>query len=405
MNKMALLREIINANNARQHSARELNRLAGKAIFPVLSDAEMLAFVKAALAGATSATTIADFKRLRLPALDAKVVAQVKNTSITSMMLLGEIHHIDYSDAREPKISVYLEGPSAHLIADLDDQGIFLPDGRQISLQVHIGSNSVHTSKDIPKLKRDLRDYVLNRVWDYWTRPTLPIPTVDENFSVPEIVETQWGICPVTREAMLAYGTIRGVGAQFETVWTRDRASAEETRSKAVTFLKVLRQEEADNIVRRRKRQEHADLADLLRSQLAVLAQDMAMLPTGDKTYVRVKDHLRLYVQTDFSKASAVMKWNEQARAIITSGNRTIVRDANVLAAVLNLLYDTLAEAPSSSRQDDALRQIEELTALISPRLNAASGAQRLMAIRVAVCKALNPDGKCDESDIQCKAA
>jgi hypothetical protein len=405
MNKMALLREIINANNARQHSARELNRLAGKAIFPVLSDAEMLAFVKVALAGATSVTTIADFERLRLPALDGKVVAQVKNTSVTSMMLLGEIHHIDYSDAKAPRISVYLAGPSAGLIADLDDQGIFLPDGRQIALQVHVGPHSVHTIKDIPKLKRDLRDYVLNRVWDCWTRPDLPIPVIDENFSVPEIVESQWGICPVTREAMIAYGTIRGVGAQFETVWTRDRDYAEEIRLKAVTFLKELRRQEADTIARRRKKQEYVDLADLLRLQLAVLAQDMAMLPTGDKTYVRVKDHLRLYVQTDSSEASAVMKWNEQAREIITSGNRAIVRDVNVLAAVLDLLYESLVETPSGSRQDDALRQIEELTALISPRLNAASGAQRLMAIRVAVCKALNPAASCDESAVQEQAA
>jgi hypothetical protein len=161
MNKMALLQEIINGNNARQHSARELNRLAGKMIFPVLSEAEMLAFVTKALAGARSVTTIADLESLRLPALDQNLVAQIRNSNLTSMMLLGEIHDIDYTDVKEPKILVYLDGRSAQLVADLDDKGIFLPDGRQITLQVRIGFGRAHTSKDIPTLKRKLSDYIL----------------------------------------------------------------------------------------------------------------------------------------------------------------------------------------------------------------------------------------------------
>ncbi|MDR3612916.1 MAG: hypothetical protein P4L53_05065 [Candidatus Obscuribacterales bacterium] len=398
MNTMALLREIINANNARQHSARELNRLAGKTIFPVLSDAEMLAFVTNALAGATSVSTIANLESLRLPALDQKLVAEIRNSNLTSMMLLGEIHYIDYSDVKEPKVSLYLDGRSAQLVGDLDDNGIFLPDGRQVAVQVHIGFNGEYTSKDIPTLKRKLRDYILDRVWNHWTRPPLPTPNyLDENSTVADVAVAQWGTCPVTREAMLAYGTVRGVGSQFEAVWLRDREAAEQAREMAVTFLDGLRLQQADTIARRRKKQEHADVANLLHGQLVALEQDMAMLPTGDKTYARVKEHLAVHAQTNFNKAAAAMKWNEQAREIITSGNRAIVRETTVLKAVLDLLFETLIEAPVGTLQDDALRQIEELSAPISPTLNAPSGAQRLMAIRVAVREALNSDASCDE--------
>jgi hypothetical protein len=406
MNKMALLREIINANNARQYSARELNRLAGKQIFPVLSEAEMLEFVTTALDGATNAATIVDIERLRLPALDQKLVAQIKNCNLTSMMLLGDIHYIDYSDALVPKICVYLDGRSAQLVGELDDNGIFLPDGRQVALQVHIGFNGEHTSKDIPALKRALRDYVLDRVWNHWSRPVLPTPNyVDENSTVADVVSAQWGTCPVTGEAMLAYGTVRGVGAEFETVWVRDREAAEEARQRAVTFLEGLRSQQADTIARRRKKQEHADLANFLRGQLAVLEQNMVTLPAGDKTYARVREHLDSYDQTNFNKAAAAMKWNEQAREIITSGNRAVVRNLDVLKAVVDLLFESLIEAPAGQCQDDALRQIEELSAMISPTLNAASGAQKLMAVRIAVFRALNPDADCGESASQRKAA
>jgi hypothetical protein len=406
MNTMALLREIINANNARQHSARELNRLAGKMIFPVLSEAEMLEFVTTALAGATMAATIVDIERLRLPALDQNLVAQIRSRNLRTMMLLGEIHYIDYSDAKEPKLSIYLDGRSAQLVGDLDDKGIFLPDGRQVALQVHIGFNAEHTTKDIPELKRKLRDYVLDRVWNDWSRPKLPTPNhLDESSSVADIVVAQWGTCPVTQEAMHAYGTVRGVGSEFETVWLRDSEAAEEARQRAVTFLDGLRLQQADGIARRRKKQEHADLANFLRGQLAVLEQNMSTLPNGDKTYARVREHLDLYDQTNFNKAAAAMKWNEQAREIITSGNRAVVRNVDVLKAVIDLLFESLIEAPPGKCQDDALRQIEELSGMISPTLNAASGAQKLMAVRIAVFQALNPDANCDEGTTHKKVA
>jgi len=245
--------EVLAANKAQQARARQFNIRAGEQLFPVLDQAQMIAWMTEKAAGARRMAEIADPEALRLPALDEALIETVIRENPDEVELLGVMRSVVYQNGYNPKISLENEAVAENCWLALPDEGVFLPGGRAVEVEISFGYYSTFRNANVPELKEKVRNYLNQQLWDNWPsagRPEIFVPDpADEGATIPEITTVQYGQCVVTRESLLAYGTLAPksryytADPYFVVQWYRSLEEAEGSRAKSVEKLEKARAE------------------------------------------------------------------------------------------------------------------------------------------------------------------
>lgn len=128
---------------------------------------------------------------------------------------------------------------------DLPDEGVQLPDGEPVRVEIELSLGARPGETDMRVLKRYVSAYINLETFRAWTeRPEVPLPTVtDEGIDVPDVAETVYGRDALTGEDLTAYGTLevspatRDPEAMFATRWFATQESAEAYHRLLVSML------------------------------------------------------------------------------------------------------------------------------------------------------------------------
>ena len=324
--KSDLLREVMNENRALLRRARELNLRAGEPVFPVPSRAELEAWIASKLSGARSAAEIPEVEALRLSPLDEELSVLVVRENPDAVEILGREARVEYREGCLPRISLRWDDLADHSWQALPDEGVRLPGGRSVEVTINFGWSGSFSDREIPSLKRQVREYLNAGQWNNWQRPAMATPTVDGEEFVPDVTAVEYGRCVVTGEPLLAYGTVavRGYNyysstSWFEVRWCRDRAEAETAHAAAAKKLAELRAEvEAQReVVTARAEAEDA------KQELRALYQRCPYASEADSLYVRL--YQRAYNVSFPDDASRIRQWMIEAKALFAEAEKFIV--------------------------------------------------------------------------------
>lgn len=241
------LGSVLRSNAARQERARQLNVRTGEETFKVYTPDELFELYRSALGGARRIAEVQAPEALALPELDESKVAEVLREQPDAIELLGVSVGVEYrapyyGTVRPPAVKV-----EADRWVDLPDSGVFLPNGRQVEVQVSFGGYSTISDTSISELKKKVSDHLNQKQWDSWTdRPEISLPDPEVEGSDVSIVTVVYGRCVVTGKELLAYGTAvpksyryNSTDQYFEGRWFRSRSEA--AASAAVDKLEEIR--------------------------------------------------------------------------------------------------------------------------------------------------------------------
>jgi len=247
---------VIAANRERQRMARELNTRAGSDLFKVYSRSELAEFTCQKLAGARRMVEVADTSVITLPSLDETLVAKVLMDNPDEITVLGEPRKVAYRQGFAPMISFDDSFRQGNLWMQIHDEGVYLPSGRQVEVQISFGYYCTFHSVNIPELKEKVREYLNREQWERFMssgeKPEIVLPnpvTVDE---VSPIYECRYGTCSVTNEPLFAFGVVTvkrycySGELIFEVRWTQRHEEAEALRTVLVEKLSALRKKIAE---------------------------------------------------------------------------------------------------------------------------------------------------------------
>ncbi len=282
MSSLESLQSVLEANRRILKRARELNMRAGKEMFPVFSSADLMPLVKECLSGARCAGEIQNVECLRLPPLDEIREAEVLAEAPDTLLVLGKERNVFYQKGAPPQVEISQEEAATHSWKDLPDEGVFLPDGREVCLYVHLDYWNSDMDTDLVQLKTRLRDRANVLQWSgFMDKPDITLPDpMDPKSHVQRVKPVQYGICVVTGEPLMGYGVAKkrqryyASGAYFEIYWTRDEREAKRFHAESVAYLDQVREQEHERIERKQKMQEARTLQGELR--------DLEMKCSGD---------------------------------------------------------------------------------------------------------------------------
>lgn len=232
VNAKVAFHEVISANQVTFHEMRTLNARAGRTVFPVPSVEALQAAIKVALAGARNIAEVTDMNKLRLPPLDPETVAEVEANAPASIVVLGRQTDVYYRHDYPPYIQIDFRYMEVDHWQKLPENGIKLPDGREVTLIGNVGRFGHRIDCPSSKFKARARDYMNEEQWTRWTRPTLSAPTT----AIAPIVEREYGKCVLSGAPLLAYGTVqyRSWGGNWVSYWSRSRTDAEMIHTESV---------------------------------------------------------------------------------------------------------------------------------------------------------------------------
>lgn len=375
MTTIELLQPVITANKDRQGRASQLNVRAGENIFPVFSTDEMTSWLQERLGGATSVAAITDAEALRLPSLDEEMIEVVLGDNPDQIELLQRTFQVAYQSGYSPRIT--LEGEDVtgrHIWKDLPDDGVFLPGGRQVEILVRFGYYDSFTERDIPTLKKRVREHLNSQQWNAWKKTELPVPDVTaEEATLPDIATAQYGKCVVEGTPLVAYGTLtvnsyryHQTDPYFNTVWYRNKDEAIAVREASAARLAEIKKAVRDKRALERVSAE----ADAVRRQFMEKCCRLSWYELGEALYREVET--RRYMNLP-NAISEIHQWIADTKALV----------AKVEASMVDRQRQLEAEARSKAELELAERS--ELAVILQENGDDLASAREIKAFAEAV--------------------
>lgn len=237
------LQSILSANRAQQRRAAELNNRAGKIIFRIFTREELVSAITAVLNGARCAAEINDPAVLALPPLNEEKVRAVLTLCSDTITVCGREAAVEYrapyyGTPLPPRVKIDFRGEHARDWLAIPDEGIYLPDGREVSLYSALDGYGYYINAPSSQFSVKVRECLNEGLWSSWKKPELPQPTE----SIAPLVEAEYGRCVVTNEPLIAYGTVDHDSwcGLWKSYWSRDRDEADKMHAQAcVKFLEI----------------------------------------------------------------------------------------------------------------------------------------------------------------------
>lgn len=232
------LQAILSANRAQQRRAAELNTRAGKILFRIFTREELVSAITVALGGARCIAEIGDPAALALPPLDEARVRAALALCPDTITVCGREVAVEYrapyyGTLYPPRVNIDFRGEYSKDWLQIPDDGIFLPDGREVSMYSAVDGYGYYIEALSSQFRAKVRENLSKGLWDNWKKPEIGVPSADADF--PQIEVREYGRCAVTSEALVAYGTIRyDSWSGWVTNWFRDRSEAESAHSAGV---------------------------------------------------------------------------------------------------------------------------------------------------------------------------
>lgn len=307
---------IIANNRSQQKRARELNARCGENLFQVYSQTELQSYIMEQLAGARCVREVADVEKMRLPMLDEEIAALVLAENPEKIMVLGEELAVEYRGvgyAPLVRIRNILEG---NRWQQLPDEGIKLSGGRIVEVVISHGIRTIDGGKDVPALKKKVREYLNEQQWSSWVKPVLPLPDLAKDKEFPEMAEVQYGTCVITGIPLMAYGALipksyRSYASDpyFEARWYQIREEAERAHTAAATTF-----------VEARTRALQASKLDQVKMDAGALQREIMELYRDSRSYDvgDMRGELYNYAFAHFSSdITGLEAWQTKAERLI----------------------------------------------------------------------------------------
>lgn len=233
------LEQILTYNRVIATQARNLRERTDDPALRLYCKEALTAFFERALReqGATSFATVGNPDALRLPPLAPAKVTEILQRFPDKMSLLGVEHLVQY-DKGEPRIEIAPTLMQTHKWLTLPDQ-IRLPGGTLVTVILRLSLFSTKESTNIGVLKREYAETLRERAWlsTYWSRPTIPVPTLRELTRIPSIISFSYGISPITGQPYVSYGALQHVEQRLVGKWFDTCEEAEAAHEAACAFI------------------------------------------------------------------------------------------------------------------------------------------------------------------------
>ena len=253
---------VLYENSKLIEKAREWNNRAGAEVLPTYDVPERAEYYLKALGGARNLREIKDPERLKLPKLDKKKIKEIRDDNPNHIKVLGKSQLVEYSTGK-PVVCLERDKYDNELWwQQLPDKGIFLPNGRQVTVQVRVNFATI-TNSDISALKDEIVDQYNYEQWTDWRRkpkPSLPIPDYEELTSVfpREVLKREYGKCVLTGVPLFAYGAVVKMQYAFdyklEMEWFQSKSDAQEKQRAAQSGFEDLQEARCMNIFESKQR-------------------------------------------------------------------------------------------------------------------------------------------------------
>ena len=228
------IEEIITANRAVLHRMRDLNVRAGSDVFPIPSREELQRRFAGSLQGARKVSEITAWEALRLSQPDQSVVATILAKCPDTIDVFGRQVEVEYrppyyGSPRAPRVLINFRYMGKDDWQKLPEDGICLPDGREVTIVGTIPGRVVDVSVEAAssQFKEQARQRLNQEQWDRWSQPSLAHP----DGQIAPVVEREYGRCVLTDTPLVAYGTVRRSWSEWRTFWSRDRSEADQVRA------------------------------------------------------------------------------------------------------------------------------------------------------------------------------
>lgn len=246
---MISMQEVVSANRALLARARELNTRAGANFFSVPGRDELTTLFATVLGGARCVAEIKNLLALLLPLLDESLVQTVLAENPDTVTILDREAKVEYAIGRSPLVRLDFRGDESRKWINLPDDGIKLPSGREVSMYAVVEGHGYYIEAESSTFKAKVREYLNDGQWSRWQKHELPAP----NDGVLPIVETEYGRCVVTNDALIAYGTTRydSWSGSWKAYWSRDKKETEHEYANARNNFVILREKELSERLRK----------------------------------------------------------------------------------------------------------------------------------------------------------
>lgn len=224
------LQSILSANRTQQRRAAELNARAAKTLFRIFTREELVSAITMALNGARCVAEINDPTVLALPPLNEEKVRAVLALCPDTITVCGREAAVEYrapyyGTPLPPRVNIDFRGEHAKDWLKIPDEGILLPDGREVSIYSAVEGYGYYIEASSSQFKAKTRECLNQGLWESWRKPELPVPTD----SILPIVEVEYGRCAMTEVPLIAFGTVNhdSYSGSWKSYWSRDRAEME----------------------------------------------------------------------------------------------------------------------------------------------------------------------------------
>lgn len=268
----AEINKVLQANQAVQARAKQLNIRSGKETFKVFSSEEMSERAQALLFGVCRLAEVNNASVLALPELDEVAVERVLSECPDSIVILDQTVAVEYRAGYAPRVRLDFRGDNSLGWKGLPDEGVRLPDGREIDLYSAVAGYGFYIEASASEFKVKATECLNQGLWDNWSRPAVPAPTD----SVAPVMEMEYGRCVGTDTTLVAYGTVSydSWNGSWNSYWTRSKTEAEQVHAEACAKLLEVKESVVRDALKKRLSELHnmhgynRDMSDWLRSRL-----------------------------------------------------------------------------------------------------------------------------------------
>jgi len=353
-----ILKNVLAANVAQQKRARQLNIRAGAEMFPVLDRAAMTAWMTEKAAGASRMEEIVNPEALRLPAFDEVLIEMVIRENPDEIELLGAMRSVVYRSGYTPKISLESEAVAENRWFALPDEGVFLPGGRPVKVEISLGWSGTFSNANISELKGEVLKYLNRQQWDNWPeegRPEISFPDAeDETASIPEIITVQYGQCVVTGTPLFAYGVASAYQywssdpITWKPSWHKSQEEAEATRAKSVEKLETVKTASRESREIETAKQEARAVKEVFESFYSEVART-----SWDDLPSVLRNQLQSRYCSNFSSSLVgIRQWQAETEALIA--------EVKIALAEIQREKELIASTQQQTWQEPVAVEVEE---------------------------------------------
>jgi HrpA-like RNA helicase len=203
----------------------------------------------------------------------AEIREEIDRLNPKTIQAVGHEVHVIYRTGYNPKVVLPSELVSAGIWKALPDEGIFLPSGRNVEIEISFGLHTKLLGSNLRSLKEQVREHLNYEQWNRWfDKPEVPLPAVtEETTEIPSIVEAMYGTDALTGEPLVGYGTANindnrwsSTDPYFRAEWFTKREDAEAARSHIIAKIEENKAEMLRQLRRSEVVERALELAELL---------------------------------------------------------------------------------------------------------------------------------------------